>query len=191
MGCFYFNRAWLDFRGRTLEQEQGNGWAEGVHPEDVQRCVRHYVGCFEQRMAFAMSYRLKNRAGEYRWILDRGAPNFQRDGTFLGFYGGCAETAGDMAIERIGQLRASLGEMVEFAQLQAADAPEARDEIKETKDKMSLESFAKAHHANHREQLRRKQHAAGQISRLAEDMLAYGQIGDGTCLVDGTQKPAP
>ncbi len=85
MGCFYFNRAWLDFRGRTLEQEAGNGWAEGVFPEDLERCVSHYVSCFERRMAFAMTYRLQDLRGNYQWILDRGAPHYHPDGTFLGF----------------------------------------------------------------------------------------------------------
>src|SRR3954465_11411056 len=79
MGCFYFNRAWLDFRGRTLEKEFGNGWAEGGHPEDVERCVNHYISCFQRRLAFAMTYRLRNWEGEFRWILDRGAPHYSAD----------------------------------------------------------------------------------------------------------------
>jgi len=184
MGCFYFNRAWLDFRGRTLEQEQGNGWAEGVHPEDVQRCVRHYVGCFEQRAPFAMSYRLMNRAGEYRWILDRGAPHFGTDGTFLGFYGGCAETEGDRAIERIAQLRTGLAALGEFARQQASAALPAVDAGKGPADKQSLEAVARAHYASHLAQ----QHAAAQIGRLADDMLTYGRIDHGICLVDAAPK---
>ena len=92
MGCFYFNRAWLDFRGRTLADEFGNGWAEGVHPDDLERCVQHYASSFQRRAAFAMSYRLQHHTGEFRWILDRGAPHWAADGQFLGFFGGCAET---------------------------------------------------------------------------------------------------
>lgn len=65
MGCFYFNRAWLDFRGRTLQEEFGNGWAEGVQPDDLERCVQHYVSSFERREAFAMSYRLRHHTGEF------------------------------------------------------------------------------------------------------------------------------
>src|SRR4051812_41290539 len=76
MGCFYFNRGWLDFRGRSIEQEFGNGWAEGVHPDDLDRCVQHYISSFEKRFPFAMSYRLQHHSGEYRWILDRGVPHY-------------------------------------------------------------------------------------------------------------------
>src|ERR1044071_3690543 len=115
MGCFYFNRAWLEYRGRTLQEEFGNGWAEGVHPEDMERCVQHYVTSFERRAAFAMSYRLKHHSGEFRWILDRGAPHYSAQGEFLGFFGGCAETPAEAALGRLKELREALREMEQFA----------------------------------------------------------------------------
>src|SRR5688572_16011200 len=122
MGCFYFNRAWLDYRGRTGEQEFGNGWAEGVHPEDLDRCVQHYISSFEKRVPFAMSYRLRRYCGEYRWILDRGAPHYASDGEFLGFYGGCAETCTDATGARVSELRRVLHEMRAFAERVAGEA---------------------------------------------------------------------
>jgi PAS domain S-box-containing protein len=89
--CFYFNKSWLDFVGRTLEQEVGNGWAEGVHPEDFDRCLQIYVTSFDARQPFEMEYRLRHHTGEYRWILDHGVPRYAPDGTFEGFVGGCLD----------------------------------------------------------------------------------------------------
>ncbi len=89
--CFYFNKSWLDFVGRTLEQEIGNGWAENVHPEDLDRCVQIYVTSFEARQPFEMEYRLRHHSGEYRWILDCGVPRYASDGTFEGYVGGCLD----------------------------------------------------------------------------------------------------
>ncbi|HET9698152.1 MAG TPA: PAS domain S-box protein [Terriglobales bacterium] len=89
--CYYFNKTWLDFVGRTLEQEAGNGWAENVHPEDFDRCLEIYVTNFDVRRPFEMEYRLKHRSGEYRWILDCGVPRFAPDGTFEGYVGGCLD----------------------------------------------------------------------------------------------------
>ena len=89
--CTYFNRGWLDFTGRTMEQELGNGWTEGVHPDDYQRCLDTYVSAFERRVPFVMEYRLRHRSGEYRWVVDRGVPQFNSEAIFLGYIGGAVD----------------------------------------------------------------------------------------------------
>ena len=87
--CDYFNKTWLDFTGRTMQQEFGNGWAEGVHPDDFDSCLQTYVTSFDKREAFLMEYRMKNRFGEYRWIRDFGRPFYDLDNSFLGYIGSC------------------------------------------------------------------------------------------------------
>jgi two-component system sensor kinase FixL len=89
--CTFFNKGWLDFTGRPLEQELGNGWAEGVHREDFDRCFEVYVNSFDARQPFTMEYRLRRRDGEYRWVLDNGTPLFAPDGTFIGYIGSCID----------------------------------------------------------------------------------------------------
>jgi PAS domain S-box-containing protein len=89
--CYYFNKGWLDFVGRTLGQESGNGWAENVHPEDFERCLQIYVSNFDARRPFEMEYRMRHHTGQYRWILDRGVPRYAPDGTFEGYVGGCLD----------------------------------------------------------------------------------------------------
>jgi two-component system, LuxR family, sensor kinase FixL len=89
--CTFFNKRWLDFTGRTLEQEMGNGWAEGVHPDDFERCLNMYVSSFDARQDFTMEYRLRRRDGMYCWVLDTGVPQEDADGTFLGYVGSCVD----------------------------------------------------------------------------------------------------
>ena len=85
--CTYFNQPWLDFTGRAIEQELGNGWADRVHAEDLQRCLETYTDSFDRRKKFRMEYRLLRHDGEYRWILDMGVPRFNPDNSFAGYIG--------------------------------------------------------------------------------------------------------
>jgi PAS domain S-box-containing protein len=89
--CDFFNSTWLGFTGRSLQQERGNGWAEGVHPEDFQDCMDRYLNSFVQREPFRMEYRLRRADGKYRWILDHGVPRYGQDGAFEGFIGSCVD----------------------------------------------------------------------------------------------------
>lgn len=90
-GCYYFNQVWLDFTGRTMEQVIGNGWADDVHPDDMERCLDIYVTAFDKREKFEMEYRLKRYDGQYRWLLDQGVPIYDSSGTFTGYIGSCVD----------------------------------------------------------------------------------------------------
>ena len=89
--CDYFNNTWLAFTGRTLQQELGIGWAEGVHPEDLKRCLSTYINAFNERKPFEMEYRLRHADGDYRWVFDVGRPVFSLAGHFTGYIGSCLD----------------------------------------------------------------------------------------------------
>jgi PAS domain S-box-containing protein len=89
--CDWFSQPWLQFTGRTIEQELGSGWTEGVHPDDLARCLSIYVTAFDGRDKFSVEYRLRRHDGVYRWLLDNGRPYSSSDGMFRGYFGWCID----------------------------------------------------------------------------------------------------
>lgn len=98
----WFNKVWLDFTGRTLDEEAGSGWLDGVHPHDVHFCSQYYDNHFEGHQAFNIEFRLKRHDGEYRWLLDTGIPRYDENGIFLGYIGSCID------ITELRQIRTAL-----------------------------------------------------------------------------------
>jgi PAS domain S-box-containing protein len=116
--CTFFNKGWLDFTGRALEQELGNGWAGGVHPDDLDRCLAVYTSSFDARDNFQMEYRLRRADGVYRWVLDHGIPLFAPGGVLQGYIGSCLDitdlklaqeaSLGRQKLESVGVLAAGI-----------------------------------------------------------------------------------
>jgi PAS domain S-box-containing protein len=108
-GCDFFNPWWLTFTGRTLAQELGDGWAEGVHPDDLDACLASYVAAFDARVQFRLEYRLRRFDGEYRWVLDIGGPRYDSTGQFAGYIGCCFDiTDRRQAEQALGEAHAEI-----------------------------------------------------------------------------------
>jgi PAS domain S-box-containing protein len=108
--CTFFNRTWLDFTGRTMEQELGYGWAEGLHPDDFDRCLATFNDSFDAQRRFRMEYRLRRTDGEFRWILDDGVPRFTPGGIFAGYIGSCIDLTEERRAEEERQKFVSLAD---------------------------------------------------------------------------------
>jgi PAS domain S-box-containing protein len=134
--CNYFNEPWLRFTGRTLAQEVGNGWTEGVHPDDFDRCVATYVSSFDQRQSFSMDYRLHHADGTYHWLRDDGNPRYDSEGRFIGYIGFCvditAQKENQVELERYRHHLESIVEERTSALMIAKDAAEAASRAKST-----------------------------------------------------------
>ena len=112
--CTYFNQPWLEFTGRPLEAELGNGWAENVHPDDLSACLDTYTNAFDRHESFKMHYRMRRNDAKFRWIFDLGVPRFDAEGSFAGYIGTCIDvTERKMAEEALASLSGRLIEAQE------------------------------------------------------------------------------
>jgi PAS domain S-box-containing protein len=122
----WFNQGWIDFTGRSLEAELGDGWREGIHPDDLDRCREIYASSFDARRDFTMEYRLRRHDGEYRWLLDQGVPLHAQGGEFTGYIGTCLDIHDRKRAE---QERADLLAKAETAYREAEAANRSKDEF--------------------------------------------------------------
>jgi PAS domain S-box-containing protein len=97
----YFNRSWLEFTGRSLAQEIGNGWTEGIHPEDRQRCLDTIQSAAKAHLPFNMDYRLRRSDGQFRWVLSHGEPRFGHEGELEGYVGSCLDITDQKAGDQV------------------------------------------------------------------------------------------
>jgi PAS domain S-box-containing protein len=109
----YFNQTWLDFTGRPIDEELGNGWTQAIHPEDLQSFIQTYITAFDGRRSFKMQCRVRRHDGEYRWISGTGVPRFDDGGSFAGYIGSCTDFTDNRLAE---QALASVSQRLILAQ---------------------------------------------------------------------------
>ena len=135
--CTYFNQQWLMFSGRNIDEELGMGWADGVHPEDCQRCIDIYNTAFDRRETFTMEYRLRRADRAFRWVLDTGTPRFSPTSEFLGYIGSCIDITDRKAAEE--SLKDLNGQLIRAREDECARiARELHDDVNQRMALMSI-----------------------------------------------------
>jgi PAS domain S-box-containing protein len=189
--CTWFNRPWLAFTGRTMEQELGYGWCESLHPDDLQLIRREFHAAYAERRPSEMEYRLKRADGEYRWILDHGVPRYDSDGEFLGYVGSCkditdrkrAQDAIEKAnlileqrvAERTAELTAANEELEGFTYSVSHDLRGPLRAIMAT-SKILLEECGQELGREHCEMLQRQAENAKRLGTLIDDLLKLSRL---------------
>jgi len=150
----FCNKTWLAFTGRSIGEEQGHGWTEGVHPDDRERCFETYTLAFDLRQGFEMEYRLLRTDGEFRWVLDKGIPRFAPSGAFAGYIGSAIDITDLKRVQEEALSREKLQSLMsltrgiahdfnnmvgailaqaELAELNLPDGPAPTDEVRQIK----------------------------------------------------------
>jgi PAS domain S-box-containing protein len=185
--CEFFNYTWLEFTGRTMQEEYGNGWAEGVHPEDFQRCMHTYLDSFVARLPFRMEYRLRRADGEYRWILDQGVPRYGPEGRFAGYIGSCVDITEQKELQseldgrvrqRTEQLATALEELEAFCYSVSHDLRAPLRAMGGFSQAL-VEEYGEKFDATGLSYLNFVSDAAQRMSRLIDDLLKLSRLGRG------------
>jgi len=171
----YFNRTWLAFTGRTPEQEQGEGWTSGVHPDDFAHCLSVYSTAFEARVPFDTEFRLKRQDGEYRWILSRGTPRYDGDGHFQGYIGAALDVTERKAAEEA--LGHADRRQNEFLSMLAHELRNPLAPIRNAIQIMERINSGQDRRIDHAREVIDRQ--SGNLTRLIDDLLDVSRIDSG------------
>ncbi|GAB2799705.1 hypothetical protein GCM10027275_52110 [Rhabdobacter roseus] len=188
--CNFFNKAWLRFTGRAMEQESGSGWLEGVHPDDLEKCVGIYSSFFDKREAFYMEYRLRRHDGTYRWLADSGAPRLTPSGDFVGYIGACMDIHEQKLFseelekqvrdrtweleQKNAELLAMNKELQSFAYISSHDLQEPLRKIQTFSTRILDQEYPNLTEDG-KDKFQRMQKAAKRMQTLIEDLLAYSR----------------
>jgi PAS domain S-box-containing protein len=170
----YLNKQWLDFTGRRAEEEMGEGWTRGVHPDDVDRCLQDYHEAFDARRPFTLEYRLNRHDGDYRWVVDTGVPRFTPDGTFSGYIGSCIDITDRKRVEE--ELRQSDRRKEEFLAVLSHELRNPLAPIQTAVDLLELAGIGDAASGRHLAMIKRQ---VGTVKRLVDDLMDISRISRG------------
>ena len=167
----FFNRAWLTFAGRPMEQELGNGWADRIHPEDLDSWSATYASAFESHSPFRIEYRMRRADGEYRYLLSAGVPRFQSDGAFAGYIGSSV----DITELKQAQQRALAGQKLESLGLLATSiAHDFNNLLGAILSSAELALMERAEGSSWEEELQRIKAAAVCGAQIVSELMIFG-----------------
>jgi PAS domain S-box-containing protein len=170
----YFNRSWLTFVGRTLEQEKQAGWDHGIHPEEREACVARYRAAFLAREPVETEYRMRRKDGEYRWMLNHGRPYRNLDGSFAGFIGACYDITPRKKSEE--ETRSANAELEAFSYTVSHDLRAPLRSMSGFCQILIEDYGTKAPDRSWREYVERISQAAKQMDTLIRDLLAFSRL---------------
>jgi PAS domain S-box-containing protein len=176
----YFNKQWLDFAGRSIEKELGNGWTERVHPEDYKRCLETYISAFDSREPFTMEYRLRRHDGEHRWVYDVGAPRFTSAGEFHGYIGSSVDITERKESEK------ALREAMEDLRMNVEEVERLKNQLEE--ENVYLQEEIRLEHnfseiVGRSDAIKYVLHKIEQVAPTESTVLITGETGTGKELV--------
>ena len=168
--CTYVSRGWVAFTGRPFEAQLGAGWTESLHPDDVAYCLRTFEEAVDRRESFRMEYRVRRHDGEYRWVLNSGAPRLDADGRFAGYIGSAMDvTEHRLAEEALSSLNHRLLESLENERSRIAR--ELHDDFAQRMALMAMELDSLGNALRNQEDMRgRVQRLYDRAAQLSSDL---------------------